>query len=585
MRRYILSVLLLFFLFVSRTEAVELPSAEHIQSFESRMTINQDTSLSIRENILYYTPEEKHGIFRYIPERYKREGRITTNEISGILVTDTKGQPLSYEVFRENGNVVIKIGDPNMTFSGTRTYVISYRVADAIRRQSGFDELYWDITGEGWSFPILSAKAEIISDFATIARVVCFTGPVGGTESECKPEWERTVASVTTERPIDYGDNFTVAVMIERENTLIFPSVAETWGKGLKDNWTLFLLPLPSIFLFIYWYRRGRDYRFLSPNVFNNDPKQPQEMRPLFEPVRIPMVYEPLKDLTPGEAGALLDESVDNRDIISEIIDLCRKRCMKIERVKNTGFLKWGYDYVLTKIKEPDELPEHQQYLMEHIFDSKKEVKLTELKGKFYTHMAKVKEIIYEGLTKKKYFSEKPRNAVGKGIALAVILNILVFIGSIESIVFLGSGWPVLVMVASFIISIIFSLSMTQKTAVGTNLSLQAQGLRETLRVGRWREEIKEKHLFIEEILPFAVAFGVIGKLTKDMAALNIAPPAYFSGGFAANNATWSGFVNDFSKSAQSGLSYNPSSSSTGRSGFSGGSSGGGGGGGGGGSW
>ena len=298
------------------------------------------------------------------------------------------------------------------------------------------------------------------------------------------------------------------------------------------------------------------------------------------------MVYEPLKALTPGEAGTLLDERVDNQDVVAEIIDLARKKYLGIERVENKGFLKFGHDYLLTKFKDgPGNLPSQQEYLMKHIFNSKSEIKLSELKGTFYTHMAKVKELLYEGLTERKMFTSKPMNALGIGVALAIFLDVAVFMATISTIIFLQSGWPVLVMIGSFVVSLIFAIKMPQKTAVGTNLSLQAKGLRETIRLGKWREEIKEKHLFIEEVLPFAIAFGVIGKLAKDMQKLNIEPPRYMSGGFGHNTLAWTGFMNDFSKSASSGLSYNPSSNSSGGSGFSGGSSGGGGGGGGGGSW
>jgi uncharacterized membrane protein YgcG len=188
-------------------------------------------------------------------------------------------------------------------------------------------------------------------------------------------------------------------------------------------------------------------------------------------------------------------------------------------------------------------------------------------------------------LSDRKLFTEKPETSIFKGAALAIALCAFVFYSTISSVAFLGAAWPILLMIASFVSSIVFIFLMPQKTAVGTNLSLQAKGLRETIRLGKWREEIKEKHLFIEEVLPFAISLGVIAKLTKDMAALNITPPKYMSGGFVGNTMAWSGFVSDFSSSAASGLSYNPSSSSSGGSGFSGGSSGGGGGGGGGGSW
>lgn len=580
----------LFFNFVSATQAYEgftqnrEPDVEEIVVFDTKIKIEQDTSLSIIEKISYFTPDQKHGIFRYIPEKYRREGMIVENPVSDISVTDYDGKAIPFETTREGGNVTLKIGNPEYTFSGLQTYIISYKVNNALLRHKDFDELYWDITGEGWSFPILSATATIESPFAKTREVVCFTGPVGGTDRNCETT-NTTTISASTQETIYPGWNFTVAVKLDKNNSLIFPSTAERWFDIIKNNGPLGLLFLPGVIMFAYWYKKGRDYRFVSPNVFDLDDSKPKGLRPLFESVDIPFVYEPLKDLTPGEAGAILDERVDNQDVVAEIIDLARKKYLKIERVDREGFLKFGHDYLFTKLKATDKLRGHQKYLMDSIFTSKEEVKLSELKGTFYTHMSKVKEMIYDTLTERKLFTSKPSVALGKAIGLVVFVDIAVFYLAMPAIVFVAEPWPVLVLFISFIVSLIFALKMTQKTAVGTNLSLQAKGLRDTIRLGKWREEIKEKHLFIEEILPFAISLGVIAKLTKDMAALHLTPPAYFGGGFGTDTRGWSGFMNDFSKSAQSGLSYNPSSSTSGRSGFSGGSSGGGGGGGGGGSW
>lgn len=560
-------------------------STEEIIRFDSKITINQDTSLSITESIDYFTPEEKHGIYRYIPERYRREGKVVSNKVTQISVTSEVGEGIPFQVSRENGNVTMKIGDENKTFSGRKTFVISYKVAKAILQHPEFDELYWDITGEGWAFPIKQARVFITSPFAQTTEKKCFTGPIGGTESECLFGFSSTETIAFTNKQINYGDNFTVALKLDKANSLIFPSKMESLLEIILNNWTLALLPLPGIAMFLYWYKKGRDFRFVSQNVFDSDPNLPQGLRPLFEPINIPMVYEPLKDLTPGEAGTLLDERVDNQDVVAEIIDLARKKFLKIERVENKGFLRFGCDYLFTKLKESQNLPEHQAYLLKNIFDSKTEVKMSELKGTFYIHMAKVKEMLYGGLTKKKMFTSKPMNALGIGMVIAIILNIGVFVATISTISFLQSGWAVLVLFVSFTLSLVFAMKMPQKTAVGTNFSLQAKGLRETIRLGKWREEIKEKHLFIEEVLPFAISLGVIGKLANDMAKLNLTPPKYMSGGLDGNTLAWSGFMSDFSKTASSGLSYNPSSSSAGGSGFSGGSSGGGGGGGGGGSW
>jgi len=589
MKRFILAGLF-FFLSAGLVQGAEMipvdRSIEEITRFESHITINQDTSLSIEETINYFTPVDKHGIYRYIPEKYRREGLVYSNPISEISVTDTEGNPMPFSTTREKGNLTLKIGDPNKTFAGRRIYSISYKVGHAILRQKDFDELYWDITGEGWQFPVLSSTVTIRSPFAAGGETICFVGPVGSVSSDCTISRKDKLIKVETREEINYGDNFTVAVKLNQQNSLIFPTATEKLIDLIKNNLFLALTVVPGLLMFFVWYKKGRDFRFVSPNVFNLDTDQPKGLRPLFEPINTLMVYEPLKDLTPGEAGAMLDEKVDNQDVVAEIIDLARKKYLGIERVEKKGFLKFGHDYLLTKFKDgPGDLPPQQKYLMEHIFNSKTSVKLNELKGTFYIHMTKVKEIINDRLREQKLFTSNPNNTRGIWFIATVLMCCAVFATTINTMAFLETIWTFAIFLVSAVTAIIFAWNMPQKTAVGTNLALQVRGLRETIRLGKWREEIKEKHLFIEEILPFAIALGVIGKLTKDMSALDIRPPKYLEGGRGMNNLAWSGFVSDFSHSAASGLSYNPSSSSSGGSGFSGGSSGGGGGGGGGGSW
>ena len=562
------------------------PTGEAITSFDSVIEINQDTSLSITEKIEYFSPVEKHGIFRYIPEKYRREGLVYTNPVSDISVTDTEGKPMPFSTTRESGNLTLKIGDPEQTFSGSRVYNISYKVDHAILKHKDFDELYWDITGEGWQFPVLTSTVTIRSPFASSGETICFVGPVGSVSSNCKIGQEDNRLTIEALEEVGYGDNFTVAVKLDKNNNLIFPTTTERWIATATNNLFLALTIVPGLLMFLVWYKKGRDFRFNSPNAFNLDPGQPNALRPIFEPINIPMVYEPLKDLTPGEAGAMLDEKVDNQDVVAEIIDLARKKYLGIEKVEKKGFLKFGHDFLLTKFKSgPGDLPPQQEYLMEHIFNSKTSVKLSDLKGTFYTHMTKVKKMINDRLKERRLFTANPSTTRGVWMVLAVCVSGLTFAVTIGPISFLQEGWPVITLLVSILVSIWFAWNMPQKTAVGTNFTLQIKGLRETIRLGKWREEIKEKHLFIEEVLPFAIALGVIGKLAKDMSALNIKPPKYLDGGVGMNNLAWSGFVSDFSHTAASGLSYNPSSSSSGGSGFSGGSSGGGGGGGGGGSW
>ncbi|NMB56735.1 DUF2207 domain-containing protein [Candidatus Beckwithbacteria bacterium] len=573
--------------FAQNSLPLQVGTVDQIDSFKSKITINNDTSITIKETLEYETNLQKHGIYRYIPYRYNRNNLSYTAKIKNIQISYADGQTVPYQESYENGNVVLKIGDAEKTFTGKKTYLISYRVENALQRFEGYDELFWDITGEGWQIPVLSSQAIVSSPFANITKIDCFSGVVGGNDKLCLSSLEKNQAKFIYDHEINYGSNFTVLLALDQNSQIMFPSSTQLLMKTILDNWFLIIAIFPGILFSYLWFNKGRDFMFLSPNIYNMDEKAPKQRKPLFYSYRNAFHYEPIKALTPGEAGTILYERTDNQDIIAEIIDLARQKYLKIEQVEKKKFLGLGkgYDYKFTLLKTGESLPSHQQYLLTHIFNGKDEVKLEDLKGTFYTHMQTAKDKINQSVKDKKLFTTNPSTTRGIYIALAIVLSGVCGFASITLGAINFSPLPFLLAIPSVIIALLCAYNMPAKTAVGTNYYLQTTGLKKMIETGKWREEIHEKNLFIEEILPFAIALGVVKKLAKDMEQLNLQAPDYFSNTMMRNVFFYQ-FLNDFSQSASSTLSYNPSSSRmSGGSGFSGGSSGGGGGGGGGGSW
>ena len=65
------------------------------------------------------------------------------------------GSPVKASVEPFGNGVRIKLGDPDTYVDvGEHEYVIRYRATREIGRFANFDELYWNVTGNGWIFPI-----------------------------------------------------------------------------------------------------------------------------------------------------------------------------------------------------------------------------------------------------------------------------------------------------------------------------------------------------------------------------------------------------------------------------------------------
>ena len=583
---------LLFFLlfFVGLVKSVSAEIDESISHFHSDITINQDASITITERIEYQTTERKHGIFRYIPTQYSKGG--LTREvlpIDNITVTDAEGSAIPYEQTQDGAFLNLKIGWPTKTFFGSQTYLITYTVAGAVKPLEDRAELFWDITGEGWRFPIASTSASVTSPFATIQNVDCFSGSVGENDDQCVVVQHQKRADFLYPHTISYGENVTVLLALPKDSGILLPSDLEHSMSSFFDNFVLLLLPAPVVILGLWWSKKGRDIQFVSPNVFKTDKNEPTQFRPLTLRGREPFVYEPLTDLTPGEAGALLDEKVDTQDVVAEILELARKKYLRISAIEKKALfgLSTSRDYVFEELADSKvSLSPVQQYLLNELFKSDSKVSVSSLSGTFYRAMSTAEQMIEKELVKKNVYTKKPGSARALGIFMALFISAVLLILIFTFYVPISIYWPLMVVVFQLPIAITFGYNMPQKTAVGSNLWLQARGLRKTIAYGKWRQEIQEKKLFIEEVFPFAVALGVVNQLSKDMDKLDLQPPEYIRSTSALHSMNVADFTNTMSSEIGSSLSYNPSSSSrSGGSGFSSGSSGGGGGGGGGGSW
>jgi len=454
-----------------------------------------------------------------------------------------------------------------------------------LQRFKTHDELYWNVTGHEWDTTINSASAKVESPFATIENATCFAGPYRSQSRHCTTSRDANQVTLSTTQYLRPGDDFTVVVALDPDNSLTFPSFIQKAGKTLVDNWA-YLIPLTVLGLaLLLWYQKGRDIRFAEDYIFYRKEDAQTERLPLFAREHLPLAYRPIDGLTPAEVGTIIDERVDTKDVIAEIVELARLGFIKIKKLKKKGWFKKD-DYLLTKLKRgSSKLKNHQKYLLRSLFSKNSpEVKLSQLEGNFYSHLEEFKNLLYQGLVEQKIFASNPEHARWGYLSLAFLLAILgngflALTASLSgnygpSIFYLFPTTPLLFLVA---------YKMPRRTAWGHSLYRQAKGLQFYLEKGKWRQEIQEKHLFFEEILPLTISLGLVRKLARGMEKLGVKPPEYFQ----TDGLRFYPAFKSFAASASTNLAVNPSgkSSWSGGSGFSGGFSGGGFGGGGGSSW
>lgn len=550
----------LFFLTVSL-------NAEEIRNFHSNIYIKKDGTINVQENIEYdFGDAHRHGIYRDIPYRYSSGLTKYSVRLNVEDVTNFKDNAYIYKVSKSGGWANIRIGDPDRKITGTHNYRIEYTVSGAVGFFDEHDELYWNVTGDEWRVPILNSGATVYfdEDIADGVMAACYTGAYGSTDQDCTKQIQESGVKFKTIGSLNGGEGITIIVGLPKGIIEEPSSLSKLWW-FIFDNWA-FALPFATFFsLFYLWRNRGKD----------------PEGRGV-----IAVKYEPPEDLTPAEAGTLIDERVNILDITSTVIDLAVRGFLEIEEISSTKFFFFtDRDYKLLRTEKTDEsLKSYEEKVLSGIFKGKETVMVSELRNKFYTELPGIRNALYKELINKRLFPTNPENvrSIYKWIGIGGL--ILGF--------FLLAIFPLgLCIGLSALIILIFSRYMPRKTKKGSLKNEELLGFREFIeRAEKDRIErlAKEDPTLFDRVLPYALVFGLEDRWADAFKDMYNEPPNWYHSSNYGRSFSPNIFVSDIGRSLgvmNSTLASTPRRS--GGSGFSsgGGFSGGGSGGGGGGSW
>lgn len=576
---------LVFLLTASRPVLAQTDTGWVITDFESSITLNPDTSVQVTETIrVDFGNLEKHGIYRTIPVKYRdRFGNNLDIRFHLLAITDEAGQPLNIaSQIREGDDLIIKIGNPDVTVSGTQTYKIAYQVNRVLTRPDDTAELYWNVTGNDWPVPILAAQATVTDPQDSLKDTICFADYFGGQKQNCQKATGTDKATFQTQN-LAPGQGLTVAVVLD-PTTFRWPGFGQQALWFLQDNWIYGLPFFVFLVMLRLWWTRGRDKQY--QNIFHESGDI--ETVPLFAKPDSLMAFGSPKDLSPGEVGVLVDEQVHLQDITAIAIDLARRGFFTIKELPKKGlFGKVDFELKLTKKAEAG-LEDFKTEVLDMLF-GKNRVLLTKLSKPpktAYQHLDSVKSKLYGHLTKTGYFTGNPKTVRRTYLIVGAVVAGLGFaVGPVLTPV-TGMLAPLVAFGASGLIILAFAFFMPARTPKGRKALKEIVGLREWIRLGAWREQIHEKHNFLEEVLPYTIAFGLTHKFIAAFTNADLKQLTWYQSSQPLTVPHFSDSFGHFQDHLNQGVaSTRPRSAGSGGSGFSGGSSGGGFGGGGGGSW
>ena len=289
---------------------------EQINEFLVNIDVAEDGDIMVSETIdvTVQGGEIKRGIFRDLPRFYERDGLRYAYDYD-ILRVERDGKREPYETDREGNALQIRIGDPDVYLDyGEHRYVIEYEVKNQVRYFADYDEIYWNATGNYWSFRIAGARVAVrLPDGAPASQTAAYTGGQGESGGAYRYTFENGAHVFWTTRSLLRGEGLTVAVGFEK-GVVDPPSPGDLRGEWWQRNASGIVLggavALLSLFYAWSFVRVGRD------------------------PAKGPVFprYEPPAGLSPAGVHHIYHRTLSGHQaLIATILNLGIKDALKIE--------------------------------------------------------------------------------------------------------------------------------------------------------------------------------------------------------------------------------------------------------------
>jgi len=541
---------------------------ERILSYHGEIRIASDASMTVTETITVRAEgnQIRRGIYRDFPTDY-RDHFGNRYEVPFTVVSVSRdGRPEPWFTESRANGVRVYMGDANSLLSpGEYRYELTYRTDRSIGYFEDHDELYWNVTGTDWGFPIDSATARVVLPEAVPATdlaVEGYTGPFGASARNYRGDVSTGVATIEASKPLNPREGLTVVVSWPK-GVVFEPDAVDRAVYLLTDNLGL-LLALAVLagvagFLFFAWRRYGRDPD--AGVTFAH--------------------YEPPEGYSPGSMRYIRKMGYDADTLTAAVVSLAVKGYLTIRNDAD--------DYVLEQAESNEALGPGEAALLRELFSEGRTVVLDDENHELIGGARKA----HRRALKRNYY-----NVYFKNNSQWLLPTFLGSLGAFIVLVVSGLVTPVVVGVflLNGLLQVVFLILMKSPTRRGRTLMDKLAGFELYLSVAE-KDDLDIAHppeltpTLFERYLPFAIALGVANEWGEQFATVlskmdrterTAYSPRWYRGDFHPHRL--SSFVSDvgsgFSTAIASAATPPGSSSGSGGGGFSGGGGGGGGGGG-----
>jgi uncharacterized membrane protein YgcG len=574
MRKLLLGVLLLSF---------SASADERILDFRSDIIVMQDGWIDVTETITVRAEGNRirRGIYRDFPTEYR--DRLGNDVVVGfdIISVQRNGAREDFHTQGIRDGIRTYFGSSNRYIrSGEHTYTFHYRASRMLGFFDNHDELYWNVTGVNWEFPIDSASATVSFGFDVAAGDLSaegYTGAFGFKKQDYTSRIE-TAGSVHFQTTEGLPPLNGLTIVVGWPKGLVeAPTELDKLGWVLSDNANLLIAVIGFVILLAYYIPVWRH--------FGKDPEEGV----------IVTRYVPPDGFSPASLRFIRQMYYDDKVMTAAIVNLGVKGYLRIDVEEGSdGFLGIGKEedkYLLVKTDPGPNAPSMapgERELYDGLFMDREKVLLDQ---ENHEELGRAKSDHKRSLAKdykQHYF--KYNGLLNIPAAIILVLTVVM---SVKERITISS---VAVFVLMAITAITFAVIMKRPTLRGRKLLDEVLGFKDYLEIAEKHEmELrnppqKTPQLF-EKYLPYALALGVDQSWAEKFAAVignaqmpdgQPYSPAWYSGSWNSRSLgrTTSSLTSSLSTAVTQSVTPPGSSSGGGGGGFSGGGGGGGGGGG-----
>ncbi|MGH9523456.1 MAG: DUF2207 domain-containing protein [Terriglobales bacterium] len=292
---------------------------ERILFYRSDITVQPDSTLRVTETIRVTAEHSQitHGIYRDFPTDYKDRWGNRYSVHFEVLGAERDGLTELWHTERLSNGVRVYLGDKNTTVTiGTHTYALTYSVTREIGFFSDHDELFWNVTGNGWGFPIDEAAAWVHLPAAiprTAVKLDGYTGFQNSREKAFRTSIAKGDPFFTATRRLTPHEGLSIVVTFPK-GLITEPTQHDLILYWIQDNAPAFVGAIGLVLTFLYfvvvWVMVGRDPRAGT----------------------IMPIYDLPPEFSPAAVRYLKNMGYDDKVFAAAVIDLAVKKKITIRQ-------------------------------------------------------------------------------------------------------------------------------------------------------------------------------------------------------------------------------------------------------------